>query len=82
MYCAALLNQNSACRFLTLDAKRDPDKGKDSLLFYAKCGFKILGHRDAEKTVIIPMYFDIIKAVKEKLINNVSVKTSENGKTY
>lgn len=36
------LNQNVACRFITLDAKRHQDKDKDSYNFYIKYKFQVL----------------------------------------
>ncbi|MBU1203740.1 MAG: GNAT family N-acetyltransferase [Nanoarchaeota archaeon] len=48
--------QKAGCRFLTLDAKRNKDKEKDSIHFYKKLGFKILKKRKKGTT---PMYLDL-----------------------
>ena len=60
------LNLNTACRFITLDAKRHIDKTKDSLYFYKMFGFEVLDHKNKskselinKKTGVIPMYLDI-----------------------
>lgn len=45
----------AGCRLLSLDAKRNKDKEKDSIHFYGKLGFKILKQRK-EAT---PMYLDL-----------------------
>ena len=51
------INRNKAgCRFITLDAKRNPDKGLDSIHFYKKIGFKTLKEREKGTT---PMYLDL-----------------------
>jgi ribosomal protein S18 acetylase RimI-like enzyme len=42
----AHLNQNSACRFITLDAKRHNERAKDSFHFYRKYGFMVLKKKD------------------------------------
>jgi GNAT superfamily N-acetyltransferase len=67
---ACSLNKKSACRFITLDAKRHPDKEKDSLHFYKKYGFEILEHKDKNKDELIkqtsgttPMYLDLIRII-------------------
>lgn len=44
------------CRFLILDAKRNPDRNKDSVHFYKKFGFKTLKERNKGTT---PMYLDL-----------------------
>jgi GNAT superfamily N-acetyltransferase len=44
------------CRFITLDAKRDPRPERDSLHFYKKLGFQTLKEREKGA---IPMYLDI-----------------------
>ncbi len=46
----------AGCRFLTLDAKRNPDPGLDSIHFYKKQGFKALKERIKGTT---PMYVDL-----------------------
>lgn len=51
------INKNRAgCRFITLDAKRNPDKKLDSIHFYRKMGFKTLKERVKGTT---PMYLDL-----------------------
>jgi hypothetical protein len=63
----AKINEHVGCRFITLDAKRNKEKSKDSIHSYKKMGFNIL--RDREKGTT-PMYKDmvvIIKAIKEEL---------------
>lgn len=49
-------NSIAGCRFITLDAKRNPEKELDSIHFYKKFGFKILKERKKGTT---PMYFDL-----------------------
>ena len=72
------LNQNSACRFITLDAKRHGDKKKDSFHFYRRYDFKVLKKREKktdldiaqQKSGTTPMYLDlygVIRKVKDKL---------------
>ncbi len=46
----------AGCRFITLDAKRNPDKKLDSIHFYRKAGFKALKERIKGTT---PMYLDL-----------------------
>ena len=56
------LNRNkTGCRFITLDAKRNQDKGLDSIHFYKKIGFKTLKERQKGTT---PMYLDL-KLIEE-----------------
>lgn len=51
------INRNKAgCRFITLDAKRNPDPKLDSIHFYKKQGFKALKERIKGTT---PMYVDL-----------------------
>lgn len=51
------INKNkSGCRFITLDAKRNPDQKLDSIHFYKKMGFKALKERVKGTT---PMYLDL-----------------------
>ena len=66
MYRAAMLNQSSACRFVTLDAKRDDNKEVDSLEFYLKHGFQLL-YRGKERTDTSPMYLDVIGTIRKSL---------------
>lgn len=62
---ACFMNHNTACRFITLDAKRHSDKHKDSFHFYRKLGFEVLEHKGKSKEELYhqtngstPMYFD------------------------
>lgn len=56
------INKNKAgCRFITLDAKRNPDPKLDSIHFYKKMGFKSLKERIKGTT---PMYLDL-KLIEE-----------------
>jgi len=56
------INKNkSGCRFITLDAKRNPNKKLDSIHFYRKISFKILKERVKGTT---PMYLDL-KLIEE-----------------
>ena len=54
--------QECGCRFLTLDAKRNSNKSKDSIHFYKKMNFEIIKEREKGTT---PMYKDIFKIIKE-----------------
>lgn len=58
IYQAKKVCERVGCRFITLDAKRNEDKNKDSLHFYKKMGFNILKVRQKGTT---PMYKDISK---------------------
>lgn len=49
-------NDKAGCRFITLDAKRNPRKDLDSIHFYKKLGFKTLKERKKGTT---PMYLDL-----------------------
>jgi GNAT superfamily N-acetyltransferase len=55
------MNKFSGCRFITVDAKRNEDKSKDSIHFYKKMGFKVLREREKGTT---PMYKDISRILK------------------
>ncbi|HLC91058.1 MAG TPA: GNAT family N-acetyltransferase [Candidatus Nanoarchaeia archaeon] len=56
------INRTKAgCRFITLDAKRNPDPKLDSIHFYKKQGFKALKERIKGTT---PMYVDL-KLIEE-----------------
>lgn len=56
------INKNkSGCRFITLDAKRNPNPKLDSIHFYKKMGFKALKERVKGTT---PMYLDL-KLIEE-----------------
>lgn len=50
-----IYSSNSGCRFITLDAKRNPDRTKDSIHFYKKMNFKVLKDRKGAT----PMYLDL-----------------------
>jgi predicted GNAT family N-acyltransferase len=65
-------NQSSACRFITLDAKRYSEPEKDSFHFYKRYGFKILKMHQKEELEIIkqrsgttPMYLDLYFMINE-----------------
>lgn len=66
MYRAAMLNQSCACRFVTLDAKRDEDISLDSLGFYLKHGFRELYAGKMMKDTS-PMYIDVISTIRKSL---------------
>ena len=51
----AIFQKHSGCRFLTLDAKRNKEKTKDSLDFYKKLGFCVF--KESKETT--PMYLDL-----------------------
>ena len=68
---ACALNNEYACRFITLDAKRHNEIEKDSLHFYTKMGFEVLLHRNKSKIDLIkqtsglaPMYLDLYHIIK------------------
>jgi len=50
------------CRFLYLDAKRNPDPKKDAIHFYKKMGFDLYKERDNKET---PMYMDLWPVISE-----------------
>lgn len=52
------INEFAGCRFITIDAKRNPDKSKDSIHFYISKGFKIYKERIKGTS---PMYRDVFK---------------------
>ncbi len=56
-----ITRNKAGCRFITLDAKRNPDKRLDSIHFYKKLGFKMLKERIKGTT---PMYLDL-KLIEE-----------------
>ncbi|MBI4452927.1 hypothetical protein HY637_05845 [Candidatus Woesearchaeota archaeon] len=58
MVLAQRISKEIGLRFITTDAKRNPDPRKDSVHFYKKFGFEIL--RQREKGTL-PMYKDLIK---------------------
>jgi GNAT superfamily N-acetyltransferase len=55
-------NKKVGCRFITLDAKRNSDKTKDSIHFYKKRKFNPLKERIKGTT---PMYYDLMKIFEE-----------------
>jgi len=60
-YCvAAETTEKFGCRFLTVDAKKNPDPGKSSLHFYRKLDFKTLKEREKGTT---PLYKDVSKII-------------------
>lgn len=54
------ISKECGCRFITLDAKRNPDKSKDSMRFYKRMDFEILKERSKGTT---PMYKDVFKII-------------------
>ncbi|MBI4980287.1 GNAT family N-acetyltransferase [Candidatus Woesearchaeota archaeon] len=55
---AEKIGKDIGLRFITTDAKRNPDPRKDSIHFYKKFGFEILKQREKGT---IPLYKDLIK---------------------
>ena len=55
---AEKIGKDVGLRFITTDAKRNPDPRKDSIHFYKKLGFNMLKPREKGT---IPMYKDLIK---------------------
>ncbi len=55
---AEKIGKDIGLRFITSDAKRNPDQKKDSIHFYKKFGFGILKQREKGTA---PMYKDLIK---------------------
>ena len=55
---AEKIKKDVGLRFITTDAKRNPDPNRDSLHFYGKLGFDILKEREKGT---LPMYKDLIK---------------------
>jgi len=58
MILAEKIGKDIGLRFITTDAKRNMDSGRDSLHFYKKFGFEVLKQRDKGT---LPMYKDLIK---------------------
>ncbi|MBI4044788.1 MAG: hypothetical protein HY392_03705 [Candidatus Diapherotrites archaeon] len=56
------INEFAGCRFITIDAKRNPDKSRDSIHFYKAKGFEIYKEREKGST---PMYKDLSKLSEE-----------------
>lgn len=52
------IGKDIGLRFITTDAKRNPDPRKDSVHFYKKLGFEVLKQREKGT---LPMYKDLIK---------------------
>ena len=52
------IGKDIGLRFITTDAKRNPDPRKDSVHFYKKMGFEVLKQREKGT---LPMYKDLIK---------------------
>lgn len=61
IYHVKQISEKCGCRFITLDAKRNPVVSKDSLHFYKKMGFEILKERDKGT---MAMYKDIFKIIE------------------
>jgi len=67
----AHLNQNSACRFITLDAKRHSEREKDSFHFYRRYGFRVLKKKGdtadpaLQRSGTTPMYMDLYKVIRQ-----------------
>lgn len=61
---ATLLSEQIACRFITVDAKRDTNEEKDSLQFYMKQGFSILNQKLISNATT-PLYLDIYPIISE-----------------
>lgn len=55
---AEKIGKDIGLRFITTDAKRNQDPGKDSIHFYKKFGFEVLKQREKGT---IPLYKDLIK---------------------
>ncbi len=58
---AEKIGREIGLRFITTDAKRNPDPRKDSVHFYKKLGFLVLKQREKGT---LPMYKDLIKIKK------------------
>ena len=58
-----LINKTAGCRFITLDAKRNPDNKLDSMHFYKKMGFSVLRERTKGTT---SMYKDLNIIIAEQ----------------
>jgi len=63
IYQVKKINEICGCRFITLDAKRNEDKLKDSLHFYKKMGFETLKLKERKKGTT-PMYKDVFKILE------------------
>ncbi len=60
IYLMREINEKAGCRFITVDAKRNPDKAKDSLRFYKAMNFEVYKSR---KKGAMPMYKDVSKLI-------------------
>ena len=58
------INDECGCRFITLDAKRNPDSRKDSIHFYRKMEFSVLREREKGTTAMYKDVFKIIENIK------------------
>jgi len=75
---AVYLNQTSACRFLTVDAKRNSEKRKDTFHFYQKNYFKALNKKEYYSNSVVHkqisgttlMYLDIYPLVTKLRTGN------------
>lgn len=66
---AVFMNQESACRFINVDAKRHKEREKDTFHFYKKFGFRVLKHKkkvDPWKQIsgTTPMYLDLYHIIR------------------
>ena len=55
---AEKINKEIGLRFITTDAKRNPEPSKDSVHFYRRLGFEVLKQREKGT---LPMYKDLFK---------------------
>ena len=49
------------CRFVILDAKRDPNPELDSVPFYEKIGFRLIDSDENKKGETSIMFLDLLK---------------------
>lgn len=61
---AKKLSQQVGCRFIYLDAKRNPDTSKDVIHFYIKMGFEIYKER-SKSSRETPLYMDLWPFLEE-----------------
>ncbi|MBI2147838.1 GNAT family N-acetyltransferase [Candidatus Woesearchaeota archaeon] len=59
-----IFEKYSGCRFIVVDAKRNPNTKLDSIQFYRKMGFNELKEQKKGAT---PMYFDLVNEIKSCL---------------
>jgi GNAT superfamily N-acetyltransferase len=62
IHLAIKISQQAGCRFLYLDAKRNPDRSKDAIHFYKRIGFELYKERDCRET---PLYLDLWPYMEE-----------------